>query len=452
MADDTKSFPNQSFQPPPEDPGFDEGTSSMRNRPASGARQVTPGEILSQGFQGSANAGDFLGLDMDFIGSGAGELDLSGAPSTAREPDAEENYDAEFDLDEPTQLIHADEDDLSSAADQALEARLADESADPDFALPPKPRKTKFVVGAVGLAAVGIAGFFLLSKKGDATVSPGPEVAKKPRTEQPVERGTGAAIPPGPAVSDPSLSTTSEAPADPPPVESYVEPDAVDPAPVEPVVSQPEFEFGPSGSEPGDLLSGLDYLLAGVQPAEPADPLGDATSAIASLFGLGPPPAPETSFPDFDSGFEWVSEDMLDMIWRGNEIPLQAISAPARTLMPRVGMVRLHMQSGEVFEGRLYAVGQNMVWIDAEPGRIGLDGGSLVRYEHLAIEASAWPEGYAAVGGLVRVRVPGGVLDGRVLAQDGNTVTLVTETGGKVTLENATVEPLVTARAKVVQR
>ncbi len=448
MADDIKSFPSQPFLPQPDDPGFDEGTSSKRNRPASGARQVTPGEILSQGFQGSANAGDFLGLDMDFIGSGAGELELTGAPGSSPGADAEEDYDAEFDLDEPTQLIHADEGDLS-ASDTALESRLAEH----DFALPHRPRKTKFVVGAIGLVAVGVAGYFFLSRNGDSTVGPGPQVAQKPSSAvQSDERGKGQATPPAPSVGDPSLSSTSEPPLEPPPVESYVEPSEIEvPAPLEPLAGQPEFEFGPSGSEPGDLLSGLDDLLAGMQPAEPVNPLDDATNAIASLFGLGPPPAAEASFPDFDSGFEWVSEDMLDMIWRGTDIPLQAISAPVRTLMPRVGMVRLHMQSGEIFEGRLYAVGQNMVWIDTEPGRIGLDGSLLVSYEHLAIDAPP-TQGYAAVGGLVRVRVPGGVLDGRVLAQDGTTVTLVTEAGGKVTLQNASVEPLVTARAKVVQR
>ena len=36
-------------------------TGNTGNRPAEGAVQASPGDVLSSAFQGSANAGDFLG-------------------------------------------------------------------------------------------------------------------------------------------------------------------------------------------------------------------------------------------------------------------------------------------------------------------------------------------------------------------------------------------------------
>ena len=63
--------PNDPNAYPPTNPfGASEGEANEDpnhgNRPASGARQVSPGEVLSQGFDGADNAGDFLGLDTGF--------------------------------------------------------------------------------------------------------------------------------------------------------------------------------------------------------------------------------------------------------------------------------------------------------------------------------------------------------------------------------------------------
>ncbi|MEW6074385.1 MAG: hypothetical protein AB1726_17555, partial [Planctomycetota bacterium] len=62
-----------------------------RNRPAEGARRITPSEILADHFQGSEAAGDFLGLDVELLGEGGApgsapgvpELQLVAAPGTA---------------------------------------------------------------------------------------------------------------------------------------------------------------------------------------------------------------------------------------------------------------------------------------------------------------------------------------------------------------------------------
>jgi len=71
-------------------PDLDPSQSLSGNRPASGARRATPGEVLSQGFQGAQNAGDFLGLDTEFTASqdpnqvfgASSPLDLVPPPST----------------------------------------------------------------------------------------------------------------------------------------------------------------------------------------------------------------------------------------------------------------------------------------------------------------------------------------------------------------------------------
>src|SRR5262245_65293590 len=84
-ADDFQNYPSDQALPSE----IDTSSPYSGNRPASGARRATPGEVLSQGFQGAQNAGDFLGLDVEFAGSqdpaqafgGASPLDLVPPPS-----------------------------------------------------------------------------------------------------------------------------------------------------------------------------------------------------------------------------------------------------------------------------------------------------------------------------------------------------------------------------------
>ena len=86
--DSSDSLPAGSDQSLPKDSGPIEQTPMPEsgNRPASGARQILPGEAFTQDFfKGSENAGDFLGLDAEFTGSWEGDagLDLEQAPQLA---------------------------------------------------------------------------------------------------------------------------------------------------------------------------------------------------------------------------------------------------------------------------------------------------------------------------------------------------------------------------------
>jgi hypothetical protein len=163
------------------------------------------------------------------------------------------------------------------------------------------------------------------------------------------------------------------------------------------------------------------------------------------------------AFPDLStSEFEWASSDLLELIWRGSQVPLEAVQAPAKTLMPRVGRVRVLTTSGDVFDGRLYAVGQNRVWVDAEPGRIGLDGERVEKIEVLGpVAAGVQPntQEKELVGKKrVRVRVPGGMLYGSVLKSDGEEVILALDDGGRVRVLANAIEELGSSRAVVVRR
>ena len=165
----------------------------------------------------------------------------------------------------------------------------------------------------------------------------------------------------------------------------------------------------------------------------------------------------ESGFPDLQGHeFQWASQDQLELIWRGAEVPFEAIQAPAKTLMPRVGIVRVLTTSGDVFDGRLYAVGQNRVWVDAEPGRIGLDGERVEKIEVLGqVAAGVAPGGEAKeLTGKkrVRVRVAGGMLYGSVLKSEGEDVILALDDGGRVRVKASDIEDLGSGRAVVVRR
>lgn len=130
------------------------------------------------------------------------------------------------------------------------------------------------------------------------------------------------------------------------------------------------------------------------------------------------------------------------LIWTGSAIPMEQIDSAARVQTPAVGVVRATMISGEVFEGRLVAVGESRIWVDVGSGRLGLDGNRLETIDRLAEpEADAELE-TVTPGQRVRVRTPGGVLYGKVRSVVGEEVTLLTDKGGRITLVNPVIEPI----------
>lgn len=444
MADD--------FLNNPEEQGFpselDTASPYSGNRPASGARRATPGEVLSQGFQGAQNAGDFLGLDTEFTASqdpnqGYGTpLDLVPPPTLGG--DAGQDFDpgyAQSAVPEPAPLPEGDAVQEFAEAPSAFEFGEDLGSDEGEFAPLSEPVSSRkpMLVGVLVAAALGAGGLFygpgLFSRyfgaKTEVAQAPSTKVDKPPRGE------TSAPL---------ATESASVAPA-------------VDALPTfEPVAATPTLEE-PVPVVPSSALRGRETPTPVEEPPVPSvvetPPAGEDSPSVASLGAL--PSASSATFPDLAGpGFDWASEDRLELIWRGSEVPLEAVKAPAKTIMPRVGSVRVFTTTGDVFDGRLYAVGQNRVWLDTEPGRVGLDGDKVERIEVLpplpeGTKSSGDP-GLLAGGKRVRVRVPGGVLYGHVLKLEGEDVTLALTDGGRVRVKSSDLEDLGPGRAVVVGR
>lgn len=126
-----------------------------------------------------------------------------------------------------------------------------------------------------------------------------------------------------------------------------------------------------------------------------------------------------------------------DHRWEGVEIPEQAIGAERKLLTPRVGPVRVDLVDGQSLEGRLHSVGFKQLWLETSLGQITLESRRIAQIHkldpgqgmptlHKAKDYSKFP--------LVRVTVKGGTLVGYELARDGNTITMVTDKGLRITL------------------
>lgn len=141
-------------------------------------------------------------------------------------------------------------------------------------------------------------------------------------------------------------------------------------------------------------------------------------------------------------------------IWEGSTVPTDAIQGSSRLLTPAVGRVRLVLNGGEMFEGRLYAVGDQKLWLDTSLGRMALLGEQVRKIEQLSGDGA--PGGGSpnaaelAILPRVRVRTPGGMLYGKVIARDEATITLITEAGARVTLKSTDVEDAPPGKTTIV--
>ena len=145
----------------------------------------------------------------------------------------------------------------------------------------------------------------------------------------------------------------------------------------------------------------------------------------------------------------------LANIWPTADIPIERVDDALRLHTPKVGRVRVTLNDGAVFEGRLVAVGEQKVWLQLAAGRLAVMGWQVERIEHLLS-----PEGTPTMGapgsehlaGLpqVRVRTPGGVFYGKLLAHEGDRVTLVTAEGARLTLDDAEVSPAGRSRSRLI--
>lgn len=435
-----------------QDPFQPHGDEREGNRPASGARHASPGEVLSGGFQGSANAGDFLGLDLE-VGEPGSETDglelASVDPFGAHEEQAVAHSYTHGDFSEDAPIDDFADDPLP------LEGELLEHDLDEE--LVPAARPTgriaalAFVVGLLAVAGAVLVPKLLDKRKG------GQEVARveppKPAVKSdPAAAGAGAELAAAGATEaggDPELlgtevdlgGTLGEDPQG-----TTLEPDAGTAS-----GASGQLAGGASGDpQSAPSFGALIKRLTGGEESQGApavsqlprfeddEPIG-GTTFDASLF----------------SAEAWMSGELVDMVWRDTSVPMEAIAHPARIMTPRVGPVRVNLKGGQVMEGRLYAVGQNRVWLESDMGRLGLDGEQVIGFQRLHPEeakTASFDTASVGTGKRVRVQVPGGVLYGRVLSVIDEDVVLVTDAGARVSLHAPKIEALGPSRAVLVER
>ncbi|MAB80786.1 MAG: hypothetical protein CMJ89_15670 [Planctomycetes bacterium] len=454
------------------------------NRPATGARQVSAGEILSGDFHGTVNAGDFLGLDTEFTDP-LGSVSESAGHQYRYSPPCDDDL---GDVDGP---VFGDPSDSQNEgfvppadpyeSEEAFEGEF-EEDAELEYE-ESGGGPLRLVIVTVICAVLGAGGVFYAPKfiSGDSNI-PGSEWVRQP--PQPIE-GTQVATAPATPARTPEnhigdgaprpRSVTSTPLVDPPTVvqgppnrvtldplaqtTDNFDATAADP---EPLVAE-----NTSGAEPAETQETIPPdvfrppvvevpVVSGGDPiVEP--PTGSVVNLLEKFLGQAEPDQArlQTGFPSLDAlNFEWISDDRLDMIWRGQELPPGAVEGPVKTLMPHVGMVRVTMRSEQIFEGRLYSAGQNGVWIEYSGGRIRLEGAQIADIERLAMDPSlAGPsQNTAATGKRVKVKAPGGLIFGRVQKQHGGLVTIRTDKGARVVVESHLVEALGSRRAVLVHR
>ncbi len=466
--------PNDPNAFPPTNPfGAPEGQAhedpSHGNRPASGARQVSPGEVFSQGFDGADNAGDFLGLDTGFDPSQQAS-DPNFAMPTADltlqdEVVDEEDVDAEdYVYDEENEYEDYDEEAPDEEEFDEAIGEMVDEF-DEGSTERKSPLVTVFLF-MILLGGGGYAGYLYgpglyekhLKQHVDGFLGT-QQVAQGPSVPRPVP-STGT------QTNTPATAQGGEASTE---VEPVADPGPSGPAPTEVASADPVVES--NGGEVEPPVESFTPDVIPQEPIAPSEPIASGNGAptmfdgLKNLFGEGTEAQEEpvsfgstTSAEPFDisdlpTESAWANRGDLDIIWRGTDVPMDALDSPTRVMTPRVGFVRAHLDAGSVFDGRLFAIGQNRVWIDAEPGRIGLDGSritSIERMPEVVANANFDLEGIGS-GDQVRVRVPGGALYGRVLKVDGEHVTLTTGSG-RITLLNPEIEPVGSSRAIIVGR
>lgn len=188
------------------------------------------------------------------------------------------------------------------------------------------------------------------------------------------------------------------------------------------------------GLAPGSI----EPAVAAVLPALPLDSAlaADVPRVVRDL---------QQEQPERSSGPRRLRPEDQPYTHQGADVPMQRIQEVRRILTPKVGRVRVTVNSGEVFEGVLYAVGEGSVWLDTDLGRMALPSEGVRDVETLTTTSAApalGEPGSQNLAGLRRVRVtcPGGVFTGALLSQQGDEVVLVTDEGSRIRLRAQKIE------------
>jgi len=435
-------------QSPTDGPEEFHDPAALGQRPAAGARGDHAAATFPGGFGGGAEATDFLGLSQEISGMDVGSFHPEPSGPTGRVggrthpgeyPSEPENSASWLLQSEPIvgeDAPHA-EGETSESESEAGQGRKR------SFA-------TLFKVAAALLFGAGATFGFRTWKRwqtADSTEVPAPAVAHAPNTKPFV-----LPVLPDPASSLPSGSAPTR-------TDPGTEPEVA----TAPRLGQQRFEewFAKHG--------GLTFVLG--------FPTSASSTATPPAHSLAPePPSPEISVADPGAGPSSTPERILRVdpnagatparapvgglrlatpeelagIWPGDTVPMEALDAETRLLTPAVGLVHVIMKTGEIFDGRLYAIGAGQVWLEASIGRLALDG---KRVSAITVVTTEEVNG-KTVEDLprMRVRTPGGIFFGKVVSREDDRVTLLTEDGGRITLVSRDVEAAPLGDTRVLGR
>jgi len=145
------------------------------------------------------------------------------------------------------------------------------------------------------------------------------------------------------------------------------------------------------------------------------------------------------------TGLRAANADDLAAVWPNETIPEEYLRGDRKVLTPAVGRVRAILQTDEVFEGRLYAIGQNTLWLEGVYGLMGLDGERIASLNRISSDDGApvlGATGSETMTGLERVRInaKGGAFFAKVISQEGDKTIVITDGGARLTLANEEVE------------
>ena len=126
--------------------------------------------------------------------------------------------------------------------------------------------------------------------------------------------------------------------------------------------------------------------------------------------------------------------------WRFKSVPSRKFDAEHMIFTPNVGRVRVVLNGGEAFDGRLHSVGQGKIMLDTKLGRMAVDARRADRVDRLTDDRSDLrdPSSSTSTVGLKRVKVKtaGGVFYGHLVSRRGDRVTLLMDGGSRITLES----------------
>ncbi|MEZ5978000.1 MAG: hypothetical protein R3F34_07275 [Planctomycetota bacterium] len=138
----------------------------------------------------------------------------------------------------------------------------------------------------------------------------------------------------------------------------------------------------------------------------------------------------------------FASDTVLSSVWTKDSLPPEGAAGENYLQTPFVGMVRVHTDRNEFFDGRLVGLGGGRVVLTTSAGDLTLESSHVALTERLV---GGIPTAGSLVakttGERVRVHVAGGWLGGQVVSEEDEAITLLLDTGGRITVERRDVRP-----------